>query len=150
MGERLLDIEIPSKTYNSLTKEECDASYSLKGDPSIIIKGANKASVVASLYREDYLKEAYKQFDGREVYEEVPNDPNVLANTMMKVLEKIRLHGGLSSDNLNYFFFKDPKFARFYLLSKIHKHLHNVPSRLVILNGGFYTEYISSFLDCHL
>lgn len=84
MGERLLDIEIPSKTYNSLTKEECDASYSLKGDPSIIIKGANKGSVVASLYREDYLKEAYKQLDARKMYEEFPNNLNALINTIMK------------------------------------------------------------------
>ena len=49
----------------------------------------------------------------REVLEEVPNDPNVLINTIMKTLEKIRLRGDLSSDTLNYFLVKDPKFARF-------------------------------------
>ena len=51
----------------------------------------------------DYLKEAYKLYD-REVYDEVPNDPNVLINTIMKALEKTRLRGDLSSDILNYFF----------------------------------------------
>ena len=40
LEERLLDIEIPSKRYNNLTKNEQDALYSLKDDPSIIIKGA--------------------------------------------------------------------------------------------------------------
>ena len=35
---------------------------------------------------------------------------------------------------------KDPKFARFYLLPKIHKRLHDVPGRPVISNCGFYTE----------
>ena len=45
---------------------------------------------------------------------------------------------------------KDPKFARFYLLTKIHKRLHNVPGRPVISNSGYYTETISSFLDHHL
>ena len=45
---------------------------------------------------------------------------------------------------------KDPKFARFYLLPKIHKRLHNVPGRPVISNSGYYTENISSFLDHHL
>ena len=45
---------------------------------------------------------------------------------------------------------KDPKFARFYLLTKIHKRLHNVPGRPVISNSGYYTENISSFLDHHL
>ena len=61
------------------------------------------------------------------MYEEVPNDPNVLSNTIMKALEKIRFRGDLSSDTLNYFFVKDPKFARFYVLPKIHKRLHDVP-----------------------
>ena len=150
LEERLLDIEIPSKRYNNLTKDERDALYSLKDDPSIIIKGADKGSVVVVWDREDYLKEAYKQLYDREVYEEVPNDLNVLINTIMKALEKIRLRGDLSSDTLNYFLVKDPKFARFYLLPKIHKRLNDVPGRPVISNCGFYTENVSSFLDHHL
>ena len=84
------------------------------------------------------------------MYEEVPNYPKVLINTIMKVVEKIRLLGDLSSDTRNYFLVKDPKFARFYLLPKIHKGLHDVPYRPVISNCGFYTENISSFLDHHL
>ena len=84
------------------------------------------------------------------MYEDVPNDPNVLINSIMKALEKIRLRGDLSSDTLNYFLVKDPKFARFYLLPKIHKHLHDVPGRPVISSCCFYTENISSFFDHHL
>ena len=42
---------------------------------------------------------------------------------------------------------KDPKFARFYLLPKIRKRLHDVPCRPVISNCGYYTENISSFLQ---
>ena len=38
---------------------------------------------------------------------------------------------------------KDPKFARFCLLSKIHKQLHDS-------NCGYHTENISSFLDFNL
>ena len=45
---------------------------------------------------------------------------------------------------------KDRKFARFYLLPKIHKRLENVPGRPVISNCGFYTENISAFLDFHV
>ena len=150
LEERLLDIEIPSKRYNNLTKDECDALYRLKDDPSIIIKGTYKGSIVVVWDRKDYLKEAYKQLDDREVYEEVPNDHNVLTNTIMKALEKIHLHGDLPCDTLNYFLVKDPKFARFYLLPKIHKSLHDVPGRPVILNCSLYTENIASFLDYHM
>ena len=145
-----MDIEIPSKRHNNLTKDESNALYSLKDDPSIIIKGADKGSVVVVWDREDSLSGAYKQLCDREVYGEVPNDRNVLINTIMKALEKIRLCGDLSSDTLNYFLVKDPKFARFSLLPKIHKRLHGISGRPVISNCGFCTEKISSFLDHHL
>ena len=68
-----------------------------------------------------------------------------LINTIMKALEKIRLRAGLSSDNLNYFLVKDPKFTRFYLLPKLKKRLHDVPGRPVISNCSFYTENIFIF-----
>ena len=71
MEERLLDTEIPSKGFNNPTKEEREALYSLKDDPSIIIKGADKGSVVVVWDREDYLKEAYRQPDDKEVHEQV-------------------------------------------------------------------------------
>ena len=84
-----MDTEIPSRRYHNLTKEERDALYSSRDDSTIIIKGADKGSVVVVWGREDYLKEAYKQLEDREVYEEVPNDPSVLVNTIIKALEKI-------------------------------------------------------------
>ena len=84
------------------------------------------------------------------MYEQFSDDPSALANTLMKALEKIRLRGGLPKGTLDYFLVKDPKFARFYLLPKIHKRLHDVPGRLVISNCGYYTENISSFLGYHL
>ena len=68
----------------------------------------------------------------------------------MKALEKIHLRVDLSKDTLDYFLAKDPKFARIYLLPKIHKRVHDVPGRPGISNCGCYTENISSFLDYHL
>ena len=82
--------------------------------------------------------------------EEVINDLQPLINTFHRAVEKIRKRGDLSAENIKYFIVKDPKFARFYLLSKIHKRLDNVSGRLVISNCGFYTENISAFLDFHL
>ena len=40
---------------------------------------------------------------------------------------------------------KDPKCARFYLLSKIYKRLINVPGRPGIYNSGYYTENVEIF-----
>ena len=98
--------------------------------------------------KEDYLKEAHKDFSDKKVYEDVKNDPSILENTIFAAFNKIRGRCDLSSDNLEYFF-KDPKFARFYLLLKINKRLHNVPGIPVISNCGYYTENSSSFLNYH-
>ena len=46
LEKRLLDIEILSKRYNNLTKDERYALYSLEDDLSIIIRGADKGSIV--------------------------------------------------------------------------------------------------------
>ena len=96
------------------------------------------------------MKEASKQLEDKDVYKEVQNDPSIVINTIMCPLEKNRIRRDLSNDTLNYLLVKDPKFARFYLLPKIHKRLHNAPGRPVISNCGFYTENIFSFLHHHL
>ena len=146
LDERPLDIEIPSKRFNSLTKEHREALYSLNDDPGLIIKVADKDYIVVVWDREDYLKETYRKIDDKEVYEQVPDDLGILANTLIKALEKICLRRNLSKDTLAYFLVKDPKFARFYLPPKIHK---RIQEDQVISNCGYYTENISSFLNCH-
>ena len=87
-------LEILSKRFKYLTKEEREDLFSLKDDPSIIIEDAYKGYAVVIWDREDNLKETYRQLDHNKVYEQVSNDSVVLANTLMKVLEKIRLRGG--------------------------------------------------------
>ena len=88
LEERLLDIEIPSKRYNNFTKDERNAMYSLKDDKSIIIKGADKDAAVIVWDREDYIKEASKQLENKEVYVEVPNDSSALVSTIFSLLKK--------------------------------------------------------------
>ena len=63
----------------------------LRDDPTIIIKDAEKGSEVVICDREDYLKEASKQIENKNVYEEVQNDPSTLINTIMHSLEKSRI-----------------------------------------------------------
>ena len=125
--------------------------YSLKNDNTLVIKGADNGSGVVAWDREDYLKEAHKkQLPHEELYEEVANDSSTLGSTIFTAPNKMRAKGDMSVDILEYFFDKDPKFTRFYLLPKIHKRLQNVPGRAVVSNCGYYTESILSFLDQHL
>ena len=70
---------------------------------------------------EDYIKKAEKQLRGCDVYEQVPDDPKPLISTIHRTIEKIRKRVNLKKETIKYFEVKDPKFARFYLLPKIHK-----------------------------
>ena len=138
-----MKVEVPKDKFNNLTNSERKALYDLKNDKSIVIKSADKGSAVVVWDREDYIKEAEKQLDDEEVYKEVSNDAAPLLKTINGVIAKIRKRGDLKRDSLDYFIMKDPKLARFYLLPKIHKRLHNVLGRPVISNSGYYTENIS-------
>ena len=110
-----------------------------------MIKSADKGSAVVVWDREDYIKEEEKQLGDEQVYGEVSNDAQPLLKTTNEVIAKMRKRGDLKRNNLDYFFIKDPKFARFYILPKIHKRLHNVPVRAIISNSGYYTENIPHF-----
>ena len=137
--------------YSNLTKEERNAIYSLRDDNTIIIKEADKGSGIVVWDRKDYLAEAKKQLDDKEVYQEVRGDiESPLIKIIKRVLGNIRNRRDISDETLDYFLVNNPKLGRFYLLPKIHKRLHNVPGRPVISNSGFYTENISAFVEHHL
>ena len=145
-----MNIEIPQSKYNNLTREEQSAFYNLKNDKNVVIKCADKGSAVVVWDRDDYINKAENQLGDKDIYEEVCNDPGPLISIIHEAIEKIRKRGDLNADTIKHFMVKDPKFAHFYLLPKIHKRLHDVPGRPVISNCGYYTENISSFLDFHL
>ena len=60
LEEKLMKIEIPQSKYNNLTREERSALYNLKNDKNVVIKSADKGSVVVIWDRDDYIKEAEK------------------------------------------------------------------------------------------
>ena len=83
----------------------------MKNNINIVKKGADKGYGVIVWDREDYLKEAHKQVPDEEFMMRQPIIPLTLTEQFFLVL---------------YFFNKDPKFARFYLLPKLYRRLHNV------------------------
>lgn len=105
---------------------------------TILLVKNDKRPAVIVWNREDYIKE------------QVPNDLEPIFTSIHAKLEKIRKRGLLKKENVQYFEVKDPRFARFYLLPKIHKQLYDVPGRLVISNCGYYTENISALLDFYV
>ena len=171
LEEKLMKIEMPKDKYNNITSKERQALYDLKNNKNIVIKGADKGSAVVIWDRDHYIKQAEKQLGDSDVYdlgqrglhkgsrkqmrdsdvyEEVLDDPEPLISTMHRTIENNMKRGDLKKRNYLIFEVKDPKFARFYLLPKIHKRLNNVLGRPEISNCGYYTENISAFLDFHL
>ena len=150
LDEKLMKVEVPKDKFNSLTNSEQKALYDPEHDKSTVNKSADQGSAVVVWDREDYIKEAEKQLGDEQVYEEVSDDAAPLLTTINEVIAKIRERGDLKRDNLDYFIIKDPKFARFSLLPKIHKRSHSISGRPVISNSGYYNENMSSFLHHQL
>ena len=66
-----MNVEVPNDKFKQ------KALYDLKSDKSVVIESADEGSVVVVWDREDHIKEAEKQLDDEEVYEEVSNDATV-------------------------------------------------------------------------
>ena len=86
LEEKLMNVEVPKDKFNNLTNGERKALYDLKNDKSIMIKSADKGSLVVVWDREDYIKQAEKQLGDEEVYEEVSNDAAPLLKTINGVI----------------------------------------------------------------
>ena len=136
LKEKLIKVEVPKDKFNNLTNSERKALYDLKNDENFEIKSTDKSATAVVWDREDYIIKAEKQLGDEEVYEEVFNDAAPLLKTINAAIGKISKWDDLKRDNSDYFIMKDPKFARFYLLHKIHKRLHNVLGRPVVTNSG--------------
>ena len=97
------------------------------------------------------MKKKYIRNDEKEVYKKVNGEvEGPLIKLIKGVLGNVRKRGDISDKTLDYFLVNNPKLGRFYLLPKIHKRLHDVPSRPVISNSSYYAENISSFVEFHL
>ena len=85
------------------------------------------------------------------MYELIDTDPlEKVKITIAKELEPLLNMGYINSNNKKYLEVPKPRLGKFYLLSKIHKSLENVPGLPVISNCGTVTEKISEFLDFHV
>ena len=104
------------------------------------ISGCNLGSAVVVWDRENYISEANRLLDGRQVYEEVEVDPSVnLGMTFNSRLNDPREEDPGLEEVTDYSKVKDSKLSRFYLLPKIHNGLSSVKGRPVISNSGTIT-----------
>ena len=108
------------------------------------------------LGRNDYIKEAEKQLNDTNVYNDVYLNDKALQELVGTNSSKIlRLEENLVTSNLNIFRINIKKLltlvnSKLYLSPKIHKRLANAPGRPVISNCGTPTEKASELLDHYL
>ena len=152
LEKEVMSVSPEGKNFSNLSPSERVSLNNLKCDRDIVIKEADKGSAVVVWDRGDYISEANRQLDDKQVYEEVEVDPTVeLGKTINSKLKELREVDPGLAEVTGYLQAKDSsKLGRFYLLPKIHKGLDNVKGRPVISNCGTLTEHISEYLDHHL
>ena len=151
LEKEVMSVSPEGKNFSNLSPSEQLSLKQLKSDRNIVIKEADKGSAVVVWDRGDYISEANRQLDDRQVYEEIEVDPTVdLGKTINSRLNELREEDPGIEEVTEYLEVKDSKLGRFYLLPKIHKGLSSVKGRPVISNCGTITEHISEYLDHHL
>ena len=149
LEKEVMSLSPEGKNFSNLSSSEQLSLKKLKSDRNIVIKEADKGSGVVVWDWEDYISEANRQLDDRQVYEEVEVDPTVnLGKTINSRLNELREEDPGLEEVTDYLQVKDSRLGRFYLL--IHKGLSSVKGRPVISNCGTITEHISEYLDHHL
>eukprot|EP00795_Rhopilema_esculentum_P013862 gene13862-biopygen3792 len=86
-GEEVLSVQAEGKYHSNLSSSELTALNNLKCDRNIVIKEADKGSVVVVWDRGDYLEEANRQLGDRQVYEEIEVDPTIELGEIVRIPE---------------------------------------------------------------
>ena len=114
-------LRIPSK--DNLTRGERNAIKTLRSNPNIIIKPADKGGAVVIMNVDDYEAEGLRQLQNTKYYEELdgPVYPET-AKKLTEVLSKMLREGFITEDNFDYLKpSANDKKRYFYLLPKVHK-----------------------------
>ena len=131
----------------NLTHEEYKSIKSLKNNPDIIIKPADKGSAVVIPNKDNYIA-GERQLQDQQFYEETSTDltgevihrVNLFVNNMLQ-------RGQITEKTSSYLTTDIDRTQQLYLLPKIHKDMNNPPGRPIVSGSGGPTEKISQFVD---
>ena len=137
------------KISDNLTKQERMGLKTLKDNPHIVIKKADKGSAVVVMNTTDYLREGYRQLLDQKFYQKLHMDiTNQVSDKIPDELIKMRSLNLITENNFEFLNIKRPTEARFYLLPKIHK--KDIPGRPICSSINHPTSHISKFIDEHI
>ena len=104
LEKELFSNEINEPTQRNLSAEEWKALRALAADKTIAIKAADKGSSVAVWDRSDNLQETSRQFQDKNINEDVRFSENILIDLVErsnKIFKRLCSHKLISEKNLN-------------------------------------------------
>ena len=144
----LLKHSIPSSKGHNLSKDDVLAMRTLKGNPNIVIKPADKGGAMVVLNTLDYINEGLRQLSDTKFYIETTDDlSGQHQTTINQFLKKMNEDTETDDNCLSYVLVKKLRTSQFYMLPKIHKRLDNPPGRPIVSGNGCPTEKISQFVE---
>lgn len=152
LNERDLQLEgLREPRAKNLSKEEKLALSSLKQDPFIMIKEADKGGAVVIMNTKDYVAEAQRQLADPKYYLPANHDQTPefsdRVETYLTSLFKKQIFSKCVYDRIST---RQPRTPAFYHNPKIHKSntiLGTPPGRPIISGNGCATEKISALVD---
>ena len=148
----LNDLEVQlnkvSRPRYNITKKERQALRSLRTNPDIIIKPADKGGAIVIWKKEDYIKEGEKQLSNQIHYKKLEDSNKTIKKFIKEVqgdLAYLLANNFIDEDTHKILFRKNPRTSNLYLLPKIHK--KNNPGRPIINSIGSLTETMSALVD---
>lgn len=144
---------------DNLTPVERKALKELQTNKDIVIKPADKGSVIVILDKQQYLLEAHRQLNNTNHY--IPLSHSLQQETQILVkslLQDLKQGGFINKKQLDYLIGPNPpRPRRFYLLPKIHKDplTWTVPSevpqaRPIVSDCGSETYNVAQYIDYFL
>ncbi len=154
------NLKIPKQNIRNLTDEELQALQSIRNNPEIIIKPADKGSATVIMDKSLYIEEGYRQLNNATHYRKLdaPMYPET-AEKISEILGELHEQNFITQKQLAYLQPPlDPRPRQLYLLPKIHKPPDKWPVRgkmppgrpiISDCSSESYTvaEYIDHFLQ---
>ena len=152
----IIKIKIPKQTIKNLTEEELQALLSLRQNPDIVIKPADKGSATVIMDKNLYIAEGYRQLNNATHYKKLdsPKFPET-AEKIRNILSELHEHNLITKKQLSYLLPPpDPRPRQLYLLPKIHKSLDKwpvrgkmPPGRPIISDCSSESYYVAEYID---
>ena len=139
--EHQLDNINKKHCHDNLLSHQRKALRELWQRSDIIIKPADKGSVVVVLSKDDYIKEAERQLSNHAHYQKLNSNSTLrYASVIKKYVESMFSRRQIHVKTKNFLIPQHPRTAEFYLLPKIHK--PGNPGRPIVSSNGAPTENV--------